>query len=131
MEDCVVKAYADFLEQHVLFKIQEKLQAEEKLDKLHRETVERMDKELRNLKKKKTALLAKTKKIKQQKFEAYSCYVSGSAESFDPDDTIMRLLQAHLHSKEHWLYLMWEQVRDNRLHQSLAKSVQYPKPVLK
>ncbi len=107
MEDCVVKAYADFLEQHVLFKIQEKLQAEEKLDKLHRETVERMDKELRNLKKKKTALLAKTKKIKQQKFEAYSCYVSGSAESFDPDDTIrikirreMEILNASIENLE-------------------------------
>lgn len=81
-KDCVRRVNAMFAEQYVLLMMQDRLEAEGELEKLRMEAAERLGQEIRELKEKKRRLSAMAEKVKQQKFEAYQNYASGKTESF-------------------------------------------------
>lgn len=90
MEHCVDKVNAIFLEQYVLFKMQEKLQADGELEKLRIKAVSRLNKEIKELKDKRSLLSARIQKIKQQNFEAYQDYACGRTDSFHSDEIMVK-----------------------------------------
>ena len=90
MEKCVDRVNAMFLEQYVLFKMQEKLQEDGELEKLRIEAVSRLNKEIKELKDKRSLLSARIQKIKQQNFEAYQDYACGKTDSFHSDEIMVK-----------------------------------------
>lgn len=87
---------AMFLEQYVLFMMQDKLQADGELEKLHKEAVLRLDKEIKELKEKGQLLNDRIHRLKQQNFEAYQNYVSGKTDSFQSDDVMVKSIEKEL-----------------------------------
>lgn len=96
MEDCVDKVNAMFLERSILFRMQEKLQADGELAKLRMDTVSRLRQEMKERKEKRSVLSAKIQKIKKQNFEAYRDYVYGRTDSFRSDESMMRSVMDEL-----------------------------------
>ena len=96
MKTCVRRVNAMFAEQYVLLMMQDKLEAEGELEKLHMEAAERLGQEIRKLKEKKRDLSAMAEKAKQQKFEAYQDYASGKAGSFQSDGPAVQSIEDEL-----------------------------------
>ncbi|MDE7321332.1 MAG: recombinase family protein [Lachnospiraceae bacterium] len=93
MNDCVDQINVMFMEQYVLYKMQEKLQADGELEKLRIEAMVRIDKEIKELKNKRSLLSARIQKIKQQNFEAYQDYVSGKTDSFHSGEIMVKSIE--------------------------------------
>ena len=85
-----------FLEQCILFMMQDKMRADGKMEKLHMEEVHRLDREIKEQKEKKNLLLAQIEKIKQQNFEAYQNYVSGKTDRFHSDQVMVKSMENEL-----------------------------------
>ena len=79
-----------FVEQYILFMMQDKLSADGELEKLREEAVLRVDKEIKELKEKRWLLEGSIQKLKQQKFESYQNYASGKTDSFQSDDIMLK-----------------------------------------
>lgn len=93
MENCVRKINAMFTEQYVLFRMQEKLEAEGEIEKHRIEEAVRLDGQIRELKEKKRILLSGIEKWKRDHFEAYQEYAGGKAESFRSDGSVLRAME--------------------------------------
>lgn len=96
MENCVERVNAMFLEQFVLFRMQEKLQAEVGLEKLRLGAVDRLHQEMKELKRKRSSLSAKILKIKEQNFKAYQDYACGRTDCFHSDDMMVKSVEEEL-----------------------------------
>lgn len=96
MENCVDKVNAMFLEQYVLFMMQDKLYAEGELEKIRQEAVIRLDREIKELKEKRQLLCSRIQRLKHQNFEAYQNYVSGKADRFQSDDAVVKSIEKEL-----------------------------------
>ncbi len=96
MENCVDKVNAMFLEQYVLFMMQDKLYTDGEPEKLRREAVVRLDREIKELKEKRQLLDSRIQKLKQQNFEAYQNYASGKTDSFQSDDVVVKSIEKEL-----------------------------------
>lgn len=96
MKNCVDRVNAMFLEQYILFMMQDKMRADGEIEKLHMEEVRRLDREIKEQKEKKNLLLAQIEKIKQQNFEAYQNYVSGKTDSFHSDQVMVKSMENEL-----------------------------------
>jgi chromosome segregation ATPase len=96
LENCVENVNAMFMEQYVLFMMQDKLYADGELDKLRKEAIQRLDKEIKELKGKRQLLDGRIQKLKQQNFESYQNYVSGKADSFHSDDIMVKSIENDL-----------------------------------
>lgn len=90
MENCVRKINAMFLEQYILWMIQDKLQAEKELEKLCKAETDELNREIRELKEKKQMLSVGIERLKQQSFESYQDYVCGKADSFQSDESAVK-----------------------------------------
>lgn len=108
MEQCVTKVNAMFMEQYVLFMMQDKLSVDGELKRLHMERTKRLKQEIKELKEKRQALEARIEKLKQQNFEAYQNYASGKAESFRPEKSVQKSLEKELSSLNENLETMEE-----------------------
>lgn len=95
-ENCVERVNTMFMEQYVLFMMQDKLQADGELEKLRREATMKLDKEIKDAKQKRQMLDGRIQKLKQQNFEAYQNYVSGKTDSFQTDDTVVKSIEKEL-----------------------------------
>ena len=93
LENCVDKVNAMFVEQYILFMMQDKLSADGELEKLREEAVLRVDKEI---KEKRWLLEGSIQKLKQQKFESYQNYASGKTDSFQSDDIMLKSAEKDL-----------------------------------
>lgn len=98
MEDCVTKVNAMFMEQYVLFMMQDKLFADGELERLHTERIDELEKEIKELKKTKYALAADVEKLEQQNFQAYENYVSGKSDSFQSDKSEQKAVEKEMES---------------------------------
>lgn len=96
MKDCVRRVNAMFVEQYVLLMMQDKLEAEGELEKFRMEAAESLGQEIRELKEKKRRLSAMVEKAKQQKFEVYQNYASGKAGSFQSDGLTVQSAEEEL-----------------------------------
>lgn len=96
MEHCVEKVNAMFLEQYILCKMQEKLQADGGIERLCEEEVSRLAKAIKDQKDKRSSLSAKIQKIKQQNFEAYQDYASGKTDSFHSGEARVKSMEDEL-----------------------------------
>ena len=96
LENCVDNVNAMFVEQYVLFVMQDKLYADGELEKLRKEAVLRLDKEIEELKEKRRLLDIRIQKLKQQNFEAYQNYASGKADSFQSDEVVVKSMEKEL-----------------------------------
>lgn len=96
MENCVRKVNAMFAEQYILLMMQDKMEAEGKLEKIRAEEFCRLDKEIRVLKEKRRILLSGIEKLKQDNFEAYQDYASGKSENFRSDGSAVKAMEEEL-----------------------------------
>ncbi len=96
MENCVDKVNAMYLEQYVLFMLQDKLQADGELEKLRKEAVIKLEREIKEMKEKRQSLDNRVQRLKQQTFEAYQDYTSGKTDSFRSDDVTVKSIQEEL-----------------------------------
>lgn len=96
LENCVENVNAMFMEQYVLFMMQDKLYADGELEKLRKEAVLRLDQEIKELKEKRQLLDSRIQKLKQQNFEAYQNYASGKTDSFQSDGVVVKSIEKEL-----------------------------------
>ena len=96
MENCVDKVNAMFMEQYVLFMMQDKLYSDGELEKLRKEAMLQLDKEIKELKEKRQILDSRIQKLKQQNFEAYQNYASGETDSFQSDEYKVKSIEKEL-----------------------------------
>ena len=96
LENCVDNVNGMFMEQYVLFMMQDKLYADGELEKLRKEAVLRLDKEIKELKEKRQLLDGRIQKLKQQNFEVYQNYVSGKIDSFQSEDVVVKSIEKEL-----------------------------------
>lgn len=96
LENCVENVNAMFLEQYVLFMMQDKLQAEGELEKLRTEAIQRLDGEIKGLKEKRQLLNSRLQKLKQQNFEAYQNYALGKTDGFQTDNRTVKTIEKEL-----------------------------------
>lgn len=96
LKNCVDKVNTMFLEQYILYKMQEKLEAEGELQKLRTDKVSEIEREIKELKEKSRLLKARIQKEKQQKFEAYQNYVQGKTERFHSGETMVKSMEKEL-----------------------------------
>ena len=82
MENCVRKVNAMFMEQYVLFMLQEKLSAEGETEKLCRESASRLKIRIKELKDKRQGLSARAAKLQDLKLEQYQNYRQGRTAVF-------------------------------------------------
>lgn len=98
MENCVEKVNMIFLEQYILYKIQEKLETDGKVGKLHADMVSQIQSEVRELKAEREQLKGRIQKINKQKFEAYEDYVSGKSAGFHSDEVMVKSMEDEMKS---------------------------------
>lgn len=96
MGSCVGKVNAIFLEQYVLFMMQDKMKEKGEFERLCAEEAERLKQEIEEQRKKKNVLSARIQKIKQQKFEVYQDYACGRADSFHSDEIMVKSIEKEL-----------------------------------
>ncbi len=90
------KVNAIFLEQYVLFMMQDKMKEKGEFERLCAEEAERLKQEIEEQRKKKNVLSARIQKIKQQKFEVYQDYACGRADSFHSDEIMVKSIEKEL-----------------------------------
>lgn len=98
MESCADKVNAMFLEQYILFMMQDKITADGELEKLCRESVSKLDAEIKELKVKQQILSFRALKLKDHRFEKYQNYALGKSEAFQPDDKTVKSVEKELQS---------------------------------
>lgn len=96
LESCVKKVNGMFLEQYVLFMLQERLDEKGELERARRETFARMEQEIRKQKEKRKRLLAEIEKQKEANFELYQSYVFGQKEHFQSDEAGIKSAEKEL-----------------------------------
>ena len=96
LEHCIENVNAMFMEQYVLFMLQDKLYADGELEKLQTEAVQQLDREIKELKEKRQLLNGRIQKLKQQKFEAYQNYVLGKTDGFQTNDIMVKSVEKEL-----------------------------------
>ncbi len=93
---CVDKVNAMFLEQYVLYKMQEKMETDGELEKLHKNAVVNLKKELAELRETKKQLGIRIEKERQHSLEAYQEYASGRTDSFQSGGSGVRSMEKEL-----------------------------------
>ena len=96
LENCVENVNAMFLEQYVLFMMQDKLQADGELEKLRTEAIQRLDGEIKELKERQQLLNGRIQRLKQQNFEAYQNYALGKTDGFQSDKLMVKSVEKEL-----------------------------------
>lgn len=84
-ENCVRRANAMFMEQYVLFMLQEKLSADRELERLRRESADRLKAEIKELQGRRQGLSARAAQLQDWKLEEYQNYRQGLTNAFRSD----------------------------------------------
>ncbi len=92
MEGCVEKVNALFMEEYILFMLQDRLPAEGEQKKLLTEMADG----IKELKEKQEILNEKIQKLKQEKFEAYQNYVLGKSGSWQNNESSIESAEKEL-----------------------------------
>ena len=121
MKQCVSKVNAMFIEQYVLLMMQNKLEADGELERLHMEEADRLGQEIGKLKEERRILLAKRERLKQQNFEAYQEYASGKTDAFQSDNLIQESIEKELKALDKSLEMMEE----NYIHMRTGRNKPY------
>lgn len=96
LENCVSKVNVMFMEQYILFKLQDKLEAEGELERLCMEEAGRLRQEISMLKEKRGTLSARMEDLNRQNFESYQKYVDGRTDHFQSDTLAVKELEEEL-----------------------------------
>ncbi|MDE7132253.1 MAG: recombinase family protein [Lachnospiraceae bacterium] len=96
LENCVSKVNVMFMEQYILFKLQDKLEAEGEQERLCMEEAGRLGREISVIKDKKRMLSARLEDLNRQKFESYQKYVDGWTETFQSDTAAVKRAEEEL-----------------------------------
>lgn len=117
MEHCVDQVNAMLLEQYVLYKLQEKLQADGELERLCLEAMSRLEQERKEMEHKRSLASARIQKLRQRRLEAYQDYACGRTDHFCADESmtksigdelaelnesVQRMEKAYSHVKDGW-----------------------------
>ena len=95
-----------FVEQYILFMMQDKMEAEGKLENRCMGEKESLIREIGELKEKRKLLLTKREMLEQQNFEAYQKYASGSTEGFQSCESEIKLVEEELNGLDNNLQMM-------------------------
>lgn len=106
MENCVQKINAMFVEQYILFMMQDKLETEGKLENRCMGEKESLIREIGELKEKRKLLLTKREMLEQQNFEAYQKYACGRREGFQSCRSELKLVEEELNGLDNNLQMM-------------------------
>ncbi len=96
LENCVENVNAMFLEQYILFMMQDKLQADGELEKLRTEAIQRLEVEIKELKERRQLLNVRIQRLKQQNFEAYQNYALGKSDGFQANNIMVKSVEKEL-----------------------------------
>lgn len=99
-EDCVRTANAMFMEQYVLFMLQEKLSADGELERLRRESADRLKAEIKELQAERQGLSARAALLREQKLEEYQSYRQDRTKAFQSDSEKEESVKKELESLE-------------------------------
>lgn len=95
---CVHRVDAAFLEQYIWMTIQEKFTAGGEWEKLHEESVCRLEARIREQKIRQQVLSSRAVKLKCRKLEKYEDYALGRSKAFQADDKEEKALERELKS---------------------------------
>lgn len=84
-ENCVRRVNAMFMEQYVLFMLQEKLSADGELERLRRESADRLKAEIKELQGRRQGLSVRAAQLQDRKLEEYQNYRQGRTKAFWSD----------------------------------------------
>lgn len=98
LEGCARKVNGMFMEQYVLFMLQEKLSAAGKLDELCRESACRLEAEIKEFKHKRQELLSKAEKLRHIRLEEYQNYRLGKTSVFQGESEEAKSVEEELRS---------------------------------
>ena len=96
MENCVVKLNGIFLEEYILFNLQERLQENKSLERLHEEEIAKLETKIKKQREKKLSLEKIIHNLKQENFDAYQKYVTERTENFQSNDMEVKKVEKEL-----------------------------------
>lgn len=96
LESCVKKVNAMFMEQYVLFMIQDKLQKEGELERIRKEHVYQSEQKIKRQKERRKDLFTEIEKLKEENFEIYQRYASGQKEGFQSNESKIKSAEKEL-----------------------------------
>lgn len=82
LENCVRKVNGMFMEQYVLFMLTERLSANAELEKLYRESADRLETEIKELKHRRQEMLSRAEKLHNIRLEEYQNFRLGKTDVF-------------------------------------------------
>lgn len=82
LENCVRKVNGMFMEQYVLFMLTERLSANAELEKLYRESADRLETEIKELKHRRQEMLSRAEKLRNIRLEEYQNFRLGKTDVF-------------------------------------------------
>lgn len=82
LENCVRKVNGMFMEQYVLFTLTERLSANAELEKLYRESADRLETEIKELKHRRQEMLSRAEKLRNIRLEEYQNFRLGKTDVF-------------------------------------------------
>ncbi len=96
LEGCVENVNGMFMEQYILFLLQEKLRKAGEMETLQKEALGKLGTELQGLKKKRSFLIAHIEMEKKKNFASYQDYASGKSETFTSDESMVKSAEEEL-----------------------------------
>ena len=96
MHGCISKVNGAFLEEYVLFNLQERLQENKSLERLHKEEIVKLETKIKKQREKKLSLEKIIRNLKQENFEAYQKYVTEKTGNFQSNDMEVKKAEKEL-----------------------------------
>lgn len=96
MKNCVHKVNAMFMEQYVLFMVQDRLEMAGGNEELPMETAHRSGHDMVEWERKRQLLIAEIEKRKKENFESYQKYACGKTGSFQSNERMVKAMEKEL-----------------------------------
>lgn len=96
LENCVCKVNGMFMEQYVLFMLTERLSADAELEKLCRESADRLETEIKELRHRRQEMLSKAEKLRNMRLEEYQNFRLGKTDVFQGASETAKSAEAEL-----------------------------------
>lgn len=101
LENCVRRVNGMFMEQYVLLMLQEKLSADGELEKRRRESAERLEAGIKELRHKRQEMLSRAAKLRNIRLEEYQNYRFGRTDEFQVESETVKSVDIKLKNLDH------------------------------
>ena len=96
MENCVQNINVMFLEQYILFMLQQRFENIGEIEKLHNKEINCLKKEIKKQKEQRKRISIQIENLKQKNFDMYQKYVQGKISDFQSCDSQIKKLELEL-----------------------------------